>query len=224
MIFTLKGRITVGIGIILGIIFFFYACLYFPQVKLIKEIRREIARENLNISQMKTNLEEYKKLEEEYEAMNVKSVSLESWLIGEEEIFSFFQELGSRAKIYGIEYIEIVPEKVISGEYYDQVPVKIQLHSTYHTLGGFLSDITKRQGMGSVVVENITMKRIKKEGKGLAEKNYTVETDLLVSVYTKKHNSGEVITEKGQEPVSSFELEEGIETDTQYQRVQERRS
>ncbi len=224
MIFTLKGRIGIGIGISLGIIFFFYAAVYNPQVKLIKEIRREIAKENLNISQMKTSLKEYKELKEECEAMDVRLASLENWLIGEEEIFSFFRELGLRAKTYGIEYIEIVPEKVISGEYYDQIPVRIQLYSTYHTLGIFLSDVGKRQKMSSITVQNIEMKGIrKKEEKSPGEKNYTVETNFLISIYSKKHSSEKVVVKEGQSLASFLELEEEVGTGIQYQRVQERR-
>lgn len=219
MIFTLRRRIGIGIGISLGIIFFFYIGGYNPQVKLIKKIRKEIAKENLNISQMKTSLKEYKELKEECEAMSARLVSLESRLIGEGEIFSFFRELGLRAKTYGIEYIEIVPEKVISGEYYDQIPVRIQLYSTYHTLGMFLSDIAKRQKMSYITVQNIEMKGIRKK----EEKNYTVETNFLISIYSKKHSSEKVVVKEGQSLASFLELEEEVETGIQHQRVQERR-
>lgn len=219
MIFTLRGRIGIGIGISLGIILFFYIGGYNPQAKLIKKIRKEIAKENLNISQMKTSLKEYKELKEECEAMSARLASLESRLIGEEEIFSFFRELGLRAKTYGIEYIEIVPEKVISGEYYDQIPVRIQLYSTYHTLGMFLSDIAKRQKMSYITVQNIEMKGIRKK----EEKNYTVETNFLISIYSKKHSSEKVVVKEGQSLASFLELEEEVETGIQHQRVQERR-
>ncbi len=219
MIFTLRGRIGIGIGISLGIILFFYIGGYNPQAKLIKKIRKEIAKENLNISQMKTSLKEYKELKEECEAMSARLVSLENRFIGEEEIFSFFRELGLRAKTYGIEYIEIVPEKVISGEYYDQIPVKIQLYSAYHTLGMFLSDVAKRQKMSSIAVQNIEMKGIRKK----EEKNYTVETNFLISIYSKKHSSEKVVVKEGQSLASFLELEEEVETGIQHQRVQERR-
>lgn len=219
MIFTPRRRIGIGIGISLGIIFFFYIGGYNPQVKLIKKIRKEIAKENLNISQMKRGLKEYKELKEECEAMSARLASLESRLIGEEEIFSFFRELGLRAKTYGIEYIEIVPEKVISGEYYDQIPVRIQLYSTYHTLGMFLSDVAKRQKMSYITVQNIEMKGIRKK----EEKNYTVETNFLISIYSKKHSSEKVVVKEGQSLASFLELEEEVETGIQHQRVQERR-
>lgn len=219
MIFTLRRRIGIGIGISLGIIFFFYIGGYNPQVKLIKKIRKEIAKENLNISQMKRALKEYKELKEECEAMSARLASLESRLIGEEEIFSFFRELGLRAKTYGIEYIEIVPEKVISGEYYNQIPVRIQLYSTYHTLGMFLSDIAKRQKMSYITVQNIEMKGIRKK----EEKNYTVETNFLISIYSKKHSYEKVVVKEGQSLASFLELEEEVETGIQHQRVQERR-
>lgn len=223
MIFTLKGRITTGVGIILGIIFFFYIGIYNPQVKLIKKIKKEIAEENLNISQMKTSLKEYKELKEECEAISAKLASLEDRLIGEEEIFSFFRELGLRAKTYGIEYVKIVPQEIISGEYYDQIPVRIQLYSTYHTLGMFLSDIARKQRMSSVAVQNIEMKGIRKEEKSPGEKNYTVETNFLISIYSKKHSSEKVVVKEAQPLASSLELEEEVETGIQHQRVQERR-
>ncbi|MFQ5835472.1 MAG: hypothetical protein ACE5HR_06090, partial [bacterium] len=69
MIFTLRGRIAVGLGIFLGVIFFFYWGFYNPQAKLIEKMNRDVKRENLKVAQIKEKVVEYEKLKEKYQAM-----------------------------------------------------------------------------------------------------------------------------------------------------------
>ena len=187
MIFTLRGRIAVGLGIFLGVIFSFYWGFYHPQAKLIEEINRAVKRENLKIAQIKKKVVEYEKLKEKYQAMTFKLASPESYLVKEEESFSVFQELGLISRKYGIDYVKIVPEEVIAGQYYNRVPVRIQLFSTYHALGMLLSDMAKRSRMMGLWVDGIKMRGVRKERESLEEeKKYTVEVDLLLSLYIVK--------------------------------------
>jgi len=187
LIFTLRGRIVVGLGIFLGVISFFYWGFYYPQAKLVEKINREVKEDNLRIAQIKKKVVEYEKLKEEYQAMTLKLTSLESYLVKEDESFSVFQELGRMSKKYGIDYVKIVPEEVIGGQYYNRIPVRIHLFSTYHALGMLLSAVDKRDRMMGLWVDGIKMRGVRKGEESLEEKEkYTVEVDLLLSLYTSK--------------------------------------
>jgi len=187
LIFTLRGRIVVGLGIFLGVISFFYWGFYYPQAKLVEKINREVKEDNLRIAQIKKKVVEYEKLKEEYQAMTLKLTSLESYLVKEDESFSVFQELGRMSKKYGIDYVKIVPEEVIGGQYYNRIPVRIHLFSTYHALGMLLSAVDKRDRMMGLWVGGIKMRGVRKGEESLEEKEkYTVEVDLLLSLYTSK--------------------------------------
>ena len=209
MIFTLKGRIAVGSGIFFAVIFFFYGGFYNPQAKLIEKMNREVKRENLKVAQIKKKVVEYEKLKEKYQAMTLRLASLESYLVKEDQSFSVFQELGLRARKYGIDYVKIVPEEVVAGQYYNRIPVRIHLFSTYHTLGMLLSDMAKRDRMMGLHVDGIKMRGVSKGGESLEEKKrYTVEVDLLLSLYMFKRHPGKLTTEKTEQISSSQSAKE----------------
>ncbi len=208
LIFTLRGRITAGLGIFLGIIFFFYWGSYSPQSKLIQKMNREMKRKNLAVAQIKRKVVEYEKLKEKYQAMILRLASLESFLVKEDESFSVFQELGLRARKYGIDYVKIVPEEVMVGQYYNRRLVRIHLFSTYHALGMFLSDVAKRGRMMGLGVDGIKMRGVKKGEESHEEKKkYTVEVDLLLSLYTFKRRPAKLTAEKTEQISSSQSTE-----------------
>jgi Tfp pilus assembly protein PilO len=187
LIFTLRGRIVVGLGIFLGVISFFYWGFYYPQAKLVEKINQEVKGVNLRVVQIKEKVVEYEKLKEKHRAMTLKLASLESYLVKEDESFSVFQELGRMSKKYGIDYVKIVPEEVIGGQYYNRIPVRIHLFSTYHALGMLLSAMNKRSRTMGLWVDEIKMRGIRKGEQSLEEKQkYTVEVDLLLSLYRSK--------------------------------------
>jgi len=187
LIFTLRNRIVVGLGIFLGVIAFFYGGFYYPQSKHDEKINQEVKGANLRVLQIKEKAVEYEKLKEKHQAMSLKLASLESYLVKEDESFSVFQELGRMSKKYGIDYVKIVPEEVIGGQYYNRIPVRIHLFSTYHALGMLLSAMDKRGRIMGLWVDEIKMRGIRKGEQSLEEKEkYTVEVDLLLSLYKSK--------------------------------------
>ncbi len=225
MIFTLKGRIAAGVGIGLAVISVFYWGFYAPRVKTLEGTRIELKMENLKIVRMKEKNNEYKEVQKEYDAIEQELSFLEGHLLEKDKISSFFNELSLRGKTYGIEYIVIIPEKIILQEYYDRVPVKMQLYSTYHALGEFLSDVARRPKMGSLTVEDIEMKRIDsgKAGSLAEQKNHTTEVNLTMFIYSKKDVSQELLAEEGQNQGNLSAANKGVEVDTQAELVECRR-
>jgi len=224
MIFTLKGRIATGIGICLTIISVFYWGLYAPRVKALEGIRSELKMENLKIVRMKEKNNEYEEVQKEYDIMEEELSFLEEHLLERDKISSFFNELSLRGKTYDIEYMVIIPEKIIPQEYYDRVPVKLELYSSYHALGEFLSDVARRPQMGSLTVENIEMKRIDSRNAAslVEQKNHTIEVNLSMFIYSKKDVSQELLAEEAQNQGNLSAANKGVEVDTQAERIQSR--
>ena len=224
MIFTLRGRIATGVGICLAIISVFYWGFYAPRVKALGGIRSELKMENFKVVRMKEKINEYKEVQKEYDITDEELSFLEEHLLERDKISSFFNELSLRGKTYDIEYMVIIPEKIIPQEYYERVPVKMQLYSTYHALGEFLTDVARRPKMGSLTVENIEMKRIdsRKAASLVEQKNHTIEVHLSMFIYSRKDVSPELLTEGGQNPEGLSAANKGVEVDTQAERIQSR--
>ena len=225
MIFTLRGRIATGLLTGLAVVSVFYWGFYTPRVKELQRIRSAIGSESLKIVRMKEKANEYREVQSAYDTMEQELSFLEEHLLGRDKISSFFNELSLRGKTHGIEYIVIIPEKIISQEYYQRVPVTMQIYSTYHALGEFLSDVARRPKMGSLAVDNIEMKRIDSRNIGsLAEqRNHTIEADLSMFIYSKKDVSQELLAEEEQSQASLSAANKELEVDTGVELVQSRR-
>ena len=187
---TPKGRIIVGLGVCLAIICTFYWGFHLPQLKLLKEIKRQISKESLVLNRAKKEVYKRNEIKRAYEETKVRVSSLEENLSAEEQIYFFLQEIGAKAKMYGIDYIKIVPREIIKGKYYNCLPVRMRFYSTYHALGMLLSDISRKKAMVPFDVEEITMKEITEEEKELKKRN-TIDVEMLLLMYTYKEFSFE---------------------------------
>ena len=174
MIFTMKGRVLIGVSVFGGIIFLFYSFVYLPQVKYIESVERQIRYENAKIIQLKKKADQLNSLQEEYEKTQVELSLLKDNLQKGEG--NFLYQLGLRGSIYKINYIEITPQSMLEEKYCYRTPVKIHLYGTYHSLGMLLSDMAKRQGSGTFTVDTVLIKE-RREGE------HTIEAYLTISLY-----------------------------------------
>lgn len=192
-------------GIFGGLLLAFYFAFYSPQIKMMRTIGDNIEKENLRISEIKAKIEEYKEMEKKYGELKTEIEKLNSLLSPEGKIHSMLQELSLRAQTYGIDYITIAPEETIKGEYYDCLPVKISLNSTYHALGTLISDIVKGRQETFLSLDSLEIKGLETDQRSSRNVGkHTVEANLLLSLYLSP--------ETPSEPSSSSE--EGSETQT----------
>ena len=226
MISTLRGRIVTCVVMGAATLGVFYIGFYAPRAKELGLMRSELERERLKIVRMRQKNDEYKEVQEEYDLIDEELLFLEEHLLSRDEISSFFNELSLRGKTYGIEYVSIVPEKIASQEYYDRVPVRMQIYASYHALGEFLSDIARRPKMGSLVVENIEMTGIgsKKPVDPKDEKSHTAEVNLSMFVYARKDISHQSVEEGEQARANLSAGGNGLGVNAQTGRTQSRRT
>ncbi len=192
-------------GIFGGLLLAFYFAFYSPQIKMMRTIGDNIEKESLRISEIKAKIEEYREMEKKYGELKTEIEKLNSLLSPEGKIHSMLQELSLRAQTYGIDYITIAPEETIKGEYYDCLPVKISLNSTYHALGTLISDIAKGREETFLSLDSLEIKGLETDQRSSRNGGkHTVEANLLLSLYLSP--------ETPSEPSSS--REEGSETQT----------
>lgn len=187
-----KGRIVIGLGVCLAIICTFYWGFYLPQLKFLKEIKRQTSEENLVLNRAKKELYERDEIKRAYEEVKIKVSSLEEGLSTEKQIHFFLQEIGIKAQMYGIDYVKIVPQEISKGKYYNCLPVRMRFYSTYHSLGMLLSDINERKVVVPFDVEEVEMKGLTtiEKKKKTKEKN-TIDVEMLLLIYTYKESSFE---------------------------------
>ncbi len=204
-IWTLKGRVRIGVGVFGGVLLAFYFAFYSPQIKMMRTMRDEIEKESLRISRIREKVEEYREMERNYRELEVQVEKLDSLLSPEGKIHSLLQELSLRAQTYGIDYITIAPEETIEGKYYDRLPVKISLNSTYHVLGTLVSDIAKKRQETFLSLDSLEIKGLETDERTSRNVGrHTIEANLLLSLYLSP--------ETPPEPTSS--REEGSEAQT----------
>ncbi len=192
-------------GVFGGLLLAFYFAYYSPQIKMMRTMGDKIERENLRIFEIKAKIEEYREMEKKYGELKAEIEKLNSLLSPEGKIHSLLQELSLRAQTYGIDYITIAPEETIKGEYYDCLPVKISLNSTYHALGTLISDIAKERQETFLSLDSLEIKGLETDQRSSRNVGkHTVEANLLLSIYLSP--------ETPSEPLSS--REEGSETQT----------
>jgi len=169
-----------------------YLGFYLPKVRFVERTKEEIVQENLRLNQLKGRIEEYERLRRESEEIKEKLAHYERLHLfySEDQVHSLLQDLGIRGRTYGITYAKIVPGKVVRGSYYDCIPMRIRLYSTYHALGGLLSDIAERQEVTSLSIESIQPTKIQSGEENLRGRHNTIEVDLTLFIYTAKSGNG----------------------------------
>jgi len=176
LIFTWEGRIIAGVGIFVGIMVIFYGGFYYPQEKQVKMIENQIDRENLRILQFKKKSQECEKLKQDYEELKIKIGKIEQEFPPEQGIYSFLKDMGSRARTYGITYLNISVGKISGEKYYEYIPLEVHLYTDYHHLGMLLSDLNKRKRMSSFKINKFDLRGLKEEEREGG--NYTIEANL----------------------------------------------
>ncbi|MBE0478339.1 type 4a pilus biogenesis protein PilO [Candidatus Aerophobetes bacterium] len=173
----MKRRVLVGLGVFLGVMCIFYFLFYLPKVEYKKILNTRISQEERRLVQLARRFQELEELRKDNRKMLQNLSSLEEKITGTQS--SFLHEFGKTGGVYGIEYVNIIPLSSVQEEHYTRTPVKIDLYGRYHNLGMLLSDIARREGLGSFTVDSVLLRTSLKE-------KYTIEANLVLSLYKYK--------------------------------------
>ncbi|MCD6232682.1 type 4a pilus biogenesis protein PilO [Candidatus Aerophobetes bacterium] len=194
MIFSWRGRIITGVGVFLGIIGIFYGIFYYPAEKQVKMIESQIAREKLRILQLKKKSQECEVLKEECTKLKNEIGEMEQEFPPEEQIYPFLRDMGLRASLYEIDYLNISVGKISTKGYYQYIPLEVHLYATYHKLGMLLSDLSQRKRMSSFKVDKFRIRGLKEEER--KERHSTIEASLSLSISLYRYSLSSPTSEK----------------------------
>jgi len=191
VILTFRGRLLVGVGAFAGILAAFYLVVYTPQTNQIRAIEEQTAQQNVKLRQLQQKAQELDTLKERYARLKEEVASAEITPLTEEGLQSFLYELGARGQAYGVDYISLTPGSTESGEYYDSIPVRITLQSSYPALGKLLSDLAERQQEIPFTIEDVRIDQIEdRESLEPGEVPNSLEATLTASLYLYKGERG----------------------------------
>lgn len=203
-LWSMKGRILVGVGTFVGIISAFYFLVYLPQIQHRKSLTDEIAQQKMRVTKLQQKAQELDELQQEHQEM-LEDLSFLEEKIGQNQA-SFLYNLGERGKVYGIEYMSIIPASTVEENYYYRTPLKIHLYGKYHHLGMLLSDMARQEEMGSFSVESLSLRTLSN-----SNNDHSIEANLTLSVYQYKGISDNSSLQT-EEANSSYEVSSTVES------------
>jgi Tfp pilus assembly protein PilO len=172
-----KGRLLAGIGVFLGLLAVFYFLLYVPRVAYRESLRAQISRESTRLSQLLGRYRELEQLQAQHESLKNRVYQMEKAF--KQDQATFLRELGRKGKLYGIDYMNIVPLESTEAEFYARTPVSIDLNCNYHSLGVLLSDMANTAGKGYFTVDSVLFREA-------IEPDYALRASMTMSLYDYK--------------------------------------
>ena len=172
-----KNRLLAGLGVFLGLLVAFYVLVYVPRVTYRESLRTKISRESTRLNQLLTRYRELDELQKEHANLQNRVYQMETMF--RQDQATFLHELGTKGKLYGMDYIDIVPLKPTELEFYVRTPVSINLRCDYHNLGILLSDMASAAGRGYFTVDNVLFQKT-------YGPDYSIEARMTMSLYDYK--------------------------------------
>lgn len=145
-----KYKILIAVAILIAPIALFYFLFFQPKSEEIKSLeakRDKLVKEIQNLREKKRRLPillaEVKKVEEEFE----EAARL---LPTEAEIPKLLTDISALGRNSGLDFVSFTPKGEVQRDFYNEVPVAIAIQGPYHSIGGFLDEVTKLDRIVSV--------------------------------------------------------------------------
>jgi Tfp pilus assembly protein PilO len=148
-----------------------------PRVPYRENLRTQISRESTRLSQLLGRYRELEQLQAEHESLKNRVYQMESAF--KQDQATFLRELGRKGKLYGIDYMDIVPLASTEAEFYVRTPVSIDLNCNYHNLGVLLSDMANTAGRGYFTVDSVLFREA-------IQSDYSLRASVTMSLYDYK--------------------------------------
>lgn len=145
-----KYKILIAVAILIAPIALFYFLFFQPKSEEIKSLeaqRDKLVKEIQNLREKERRLPillaEVKKVEEEFE----EAARL---LPTEAEIPKLLTDISALGRNSGLDFVSFTPKGEVQRDFYNEVPVAISIQGPYHSIGGFLDEVTKLDRIVSV--------------------------------------------------------------------------
>ncbi len=168
-----KGAILVLL--ILAPVALFFFLFYQPnsdKITTLKATRATLQQEIADLKQKERNkpklLAEVAKVEEEF----LEAAKL---LPKDKEIPKLLKDISALGRNAGLDFLTFVPRPVTPKDFYDEIPVDINIRGPYHSMGFFFDQVSKLDRIVSVTNTNMT-KPTKAQGEILLSSNCQLMT------------------------------------------------
>lgn len=143
----LKNRnlaILIGcLALFIGIFGAYYKFMYDPLRASISQDKKTVDDLNTKLSAARARAGQLNKIQTEMASLQVDVAQLEKQLPKNRELPSLLRVVTHRAESYGIFMSNLAPGKPISKGLYDEIPFKVTMTSSFHSLGHFLTAMGK---------------------------------------------------------------------------------
>jgi type IV pilus assembly protein PilO len=145
-----KYKILVGAIILIAPVALFYFLLFQPkseEIKGLEATRDKLVKEIQNLREKKRRLPillaQVQKVEDEFE-------EAAKMLPKDKEIPKLLTDISELGRTSGLDFVSFTPKGEVQRDFYNEVPVAISISGTYHSIGGFLDQVSKMDRIVSV--------------------------------------------------------------------------
>jgi type IV pilus assembly protein PilO len=139
-----NAAIAIAALVLVGVIFYAYwSLVYSPASKKIEQDQMSANRLEGEITAAKARANQLNKIQAEMAGLEVEVAQLEKQLPKGRDLPQLIRVVTHRAEAYGIMMSSLAPGKAIPKGLYDEIPYKVALSASFHTLGRFLTAMGK---------------------------------------------------------------------------------
>jgi type IV pilus assembly protein PilO len=157
-----------------GVLFVYYHFLFTPLVQKYKDSYVKLEESQRKLTEMRLRALELPRLRVEMKELEQEVVELERRLPKDREIPDLLRTLTKIAQHYQLKVTNISPGAILTQANYNEVPFQITLQGTYHSLGGFLTELGQESRIFSERNMNLNAAVVTKENPSTVNATFTL--------------------------------------------------
>lgn len=136
-----KTAIVAGIIFITTICIIFYSALYKPLSNKIGEERKKLQEKQVKLDEAQKIAQQLDKLQKDNRKLEYELKESAKRLPREKEIPDLLRQITNLGNKTRVDFIYFKPQSVEARGFYKEVPIRVNVRSTYHNLGIFLTEL-----------------------------------------------------------------------------------
>ncbi len=157
-----KYKIAIAVGILLIPILLCYFILFQPNNDKIAGLTKQKQGLEQKLQEVQKKLQDRPKLQRELAETTTVFEETSKLLPKEKEIPKLLTDISSLGRNAGLDFNSFRPQKDIPKDFYDEIPISIDVNGPYHNVGYFFDQISKLDRI--VSVSNVKMSSPRREG------------------------------------------------------------
>jgi type IV pilus assembly protein PilO len=152
----LPFRILIFVGTIIVLAGLFIYLVYMPKDKEITETQKQNVSLSKKLVSVKRKADNFKKIQEKYETVNVQLTEALKILPDSKEIPSLLTNITNLGQESGLQFLIFNPQNDRGKGFYIEIPVSIRIEGTYHNVLSFFDKVGKMDRIVNIL--NVSMR------------------------------------------------------------------